>query len=835
MSIRKGNYIIAGNGGNSKYTGANGITIENGVISIKEDALNTNQINGLEDTLEAKQDIISDLETIRSGASAGATALQTVPSEYITETELSNYHDDTKADDTDVVHKENEETITGKKIFTGGSGGSSSDVSIQTKNALAVGDETQTAYTGIYNHRKCGTSGVNTAGFLVNSDGSAKFTHKKGTSTAIGTADDSYIRFDSKTLVYSDGVNASSEKDILHTGNAYNKDSVDTLLSNKQETLVSGTNIKTINGESILGEGDIEIKLNTENITVDSSFIPDTTKTYDLGSEDKRFRAIYVDEAYLSTDTLYLGDTAILGTTSESVNVTADEDQSILVKTTGEGSTQLLSDKSVDITSKLDNSSVNITARGNNGAVNISGTKDINLTATNISLSGATTIANLNVTGTTTTVHSQDLSVKDNLIEINAGETGSGVSAGQAGLKVNRGDLPDYRIMFDEADDMFKVGMNGDLETIASQNYVNTQLESYSTTSEVEDLLDDKQDVINDLETIRSGASAGATAIQNTNDCVHTTGNETIGGTKVFTSNPFVQMNGRENRWQSKCLTYTQGVAPSESVFGGISTRDKNHIEIGTIYTSVDTNNNIGSFLWVKDPREGGTNSRQLGITAKPDGTFTTSCIAPTEDTTTSTQIDTVGARNTKLQSYQPLLTSGTNIKTINGESILGEGDLTIVADTSDCVHTSGDETINGVKTFTSEINGTSMYANWGDLAEYYLTDKEYPKGTLVQLGGEKEFTIATTFVNAIISSEPGLVINGNMKDEGQAIALVGRVPVRVIGKVNKFDKLVLSEIPGVARKKKWYEIWKPTIARALESKTTEDEGLILTMIKFTL
>ncbi len=39
--------------------------------------------------VDAKQDAISDLETIRSGAAAGATALQAVPAEYVTETELT--------------------------------------------------------------------------------------------------------------------------------------------------------------------------------------------------------------------------------------------------------------------------------------------------------------------------------------------------------------------------------------------------------------------------------------------------------------------------------------------------------------------------------------------------------------------------------------------------------------------------------------------------------------------------------------------------------------------------------------------------------------------------
>jgi hypothetical protein len=41
-------------------------------------------------SVNAKQDAISDLETIRSGAALGATALQSVPKEYVTETSLAD-------------------------------------------------------------------------------------------------------------------------------------------------------------------------------------------------------------------------------------------------------------------------------------------------------------------------------------------------------------------------------------------------------------------------------------------------------------------------------------------------------------------------------------------------------------------------------------------------------------------------------------------------------------------------------------------------------------------------------------------------------------------------
>lgn len=40
----------------------------------------------------------------------------------------------------------------------------------------------------------------------------------------------------------------------------YGEDEVDSLLSNKQDTLISGSNIKTINNTSLLGSGNITIQ-----------------------------------------------------------------------------------------------------------------------------------------------------------------------------------------------------------------------------------------------------------------------------------------------------------------------------------------------------------------------------------------------------------------------------------------------------------------------------------------------------------------------------------------------------------------------------------------------
>lgn len=64
--------------------------------------------------------------------------------------------------------------------------------------------------------------------------------------------------------------------DIFNPANYYTKNEVDTALGGKQATLVSGTNIKTINGNSILGEGNLVIESGSQ-ITVDSEL--STTST----------------------------------------------------------------------------------------------------------------------------------------------------------------------------------------------------------------------------------------------------------------------------------------------------------------------------------------------------------------------------------------------------------------------------------------------------------------------------------------------------------------------------------------------------------------------------
>ena len=210
--------------------------------------------------------------------------------------------------------------------------------------------------------------------------------------------------------------------------------------------------------------------------------------------------------------------------------------------------------------------------------------------------------------------------------------------------------------------------------------------------------------------------------------------------------------------------------------------------------------------------------------------------IKPSASSSTSnTTIPTIGWVNDPATATNVVHRSGN--ETINGTKTFNNN-VTIKGTTNVSGKTtiSGDLNVTSKATFSQVINGTAYRAYWGDLAEYYDADNEYSVGTLMTFGGNKEVTIATEDCNAVVSSNPGFILNnGESFEHPCKLALVGRVPVRTIGKVNKFDYLTLSEIPGVARALEDKEFPMNVIARALEDKDSEEEGLVLCVVKFEL
>ena len=312
--------------------------------------------------------------------------------------------------------------------------------------------------------------------------------------------------------------------------NAAIEDSVDAALLNNVKTIngveILGTGdievigllpeMKTVNSQNIVGSGNIEVgftdiiskpttisgygitdaynKTETDTLladkmevnslqTVSEDIIPSLNSTYNIGSATKRWKGIYVDEAYLSTNTLYIGDTPVLGTDAENIVIKADVGQSITVQTKGLGVTNITSENEVSVSTAGTNADVVIQATGTNSKVKIAGANGIELSSvlnaqSDVNVSGNFTLSgNFIQNGSQFTVNATTVTTKDNIVVLNQGEVGSGVTAGKAGIQIDRGDAADYQLIFDESTDKFVIGqVGGTFETLSTREYVDAGL-----------------------------------------------------------------------------------------------------------------------------------------------------------------------------------------------------------------------------------------------------------------------------------------------------------------------------------------------------------------------
>lgn len=182
-----------------------------------------------------------------------------------------------------------------------------------------------------------------------------------------------------------------------------------------------------------------------------------------------------------------------------------------------------------------------------------------------------------------------------------------------------------------------------------------------------------------------------------------------------------------------------------------------------------------------------------------------------------------------------------TNALVAAGGSATMDGDFTMTAGSQILADGAGntfggDWTIDGTWTVNGAIElGTgTVEANYADIAERFAADQVYSVGTVVAIGGDKEVTETTESYSddifGIVADNPAFILNNKTQqlDLMPAITLVGRTPVRVIGKVNKGDRMTSSDVAGVAQAADKSQLTMFNyVGRALEDKTTEDESLI--------
>jgi len=158
--------------------------------------------------------------------------------------------------------------------------------------------------------------------------------------------------------------------------------------------------------------------------------------------------------------------------------------------------------------------------------------------------------------------------------------------------------------------------------------------------------------------------------------------------------------------------------------------------------------------------------------------------------------------------------------------------------------HVEGTETPNTDFTLAdmrcNVIHATATSANYADIAERFAADAPMAEGAVVMLGGAQEITETTedksNRVFGVVSSRPAYMMNaaaGN-NESHPFVAMTGRTPVRVIGSVNKGDRLVSSSTKGTARAVADSEEINPfhVIGRALEDKYDDGIGMVNCVVR---
>ena len=134
---------------------------------------------------------------------------------------------------------------------------------------------------------------------------------------------------------------------------------------------------------------------------------------------------------------------------------------------------------------------------------------------------------------------------------------------------------------------------------------------------------------------------------------------------------------------------------------------------------------------------------------------------------------------------------------------------------------------------YFNTVFAKSTSAQYADLAEMYQADKQLDAGQVVEFGGayeiQKSGTSHSTRVAGIVSTNPSYLMNSAMDVPHKApVALTGRVPCYVIGKISKGDRLVASDISGVATVLNM-DLYQPgcIIGKALEDYDSQEIGKI--------
>jgi hypothetical protein len=240
-----------------------------------------------------------------------------------------------------------------------------------------------------------------------------------------------------------------------------------------------GSNVTVNSGNITFGLGNANVATFTTttayggNLVMNGSIFPSANVTYQLGSLQRQWKDIFVGPG-----SLYVNGKAVIQDTSGTITFSTDINQNLAIQTSGTGDIQInpsgtgavALQGTIKVTAGKNFTSSDGNAIGFSNQIAVdsitSKTADTDLTITGAGTGkvyindNCTITGNLTVSGTTTTINTQTLSVADNLIDLNSDVT-TGTPTEDAGIRVLRGDSAAVQIKWAETVDAWQLTNDG--------------------------------------------------------------------------------------------------------------------------------------------------------------------------------------------------------------------------------------------------------------------------------------------------------------------------------------------------------------------------------------
>ena len=478
-------------------------------------------------------------------------------------------------------------------------------------------------------------------------------------------------------------------------------------------------------------------------------------------------------------------------------------------------------------------------------------------TTSDVTFNNATIDGNLTVNGTQTILNTETLTVDDNIIKLNDNATGT--PSANAGIEIERGDSTNVHLRWNESGDYWEVTRNG---STYEKIYTESEIEGFFSAT---DAGGDGSFAYNgagvftytgpSTSEVRAHFSAGT-------NTTYSGGQFSISDATIRSKFSVTDSGGDGSlSYSNGVFTYTgpsaaevrahlsaSGSLSYNSSTGVISFTQRTDAQVNSladarIQANLIDEDNFSSDSSTRAPSQQSVKAYIATQIATKDHLSELS--GDTDDVSEgSTNLYFTNARVNAVLPNTGSLSEGTNLYFTPARVVtaISDNDITtknIVATGPSGTYNVGSSSVKYGTMYANTFSGTATQAQYADLAELYLADTDYEEGTVLVFGGDAEVTTsdikASPSIAGVVSHNPAYLMNSELQgDHVTAVALKGRVPVKVVGAVSKGDVLVHSATPGHAEAaENNMNVNGPScIGIAITDKPNEGAGTVEALVK---